>query len=204
MVLTLGAGGSFPTFLADAGEGVTVDHTGASVLTWVEQTAAVLGCKGATREVRMLWTEQINTSATTTRLPHLKWTRYILKYYQAQHFPRLDPTKFPIKELEPTVRQIWYFLHQRNLQKCSSQNLMRLFYRLCYLKRIAANTLTERERDFSLWARMIECEQCFPPILQSNFFLVYILNHKTVSEYLRGFQTEGAWKISVKKKALKR
>lgn len=54
MVLTLGAGGSFPTFLADAGEGVTVDHTGASVLTWVEQTAAVLGCKGATREVRML------------------------------------------------------------------------------------------------------------------------------------------------------
>lgn len=39
----LGAGGSFPTFLADAGEGVTVDHTGASVLTWVEQTAAVLG-----------------------------------------------------------------------------------------------------------------------------------------------------------------
>lgn len=54
MVLTLGAGGSFPAFLADAGEGVAVDHTGASVLTWVGQTAAVLGCRGATREVRML------------------------------------------------------------------------------------------------------------------------------------------------------
>ncbi len=145
----------------------------------------------------MLWTEQINTSATTTRLPHLKWTRYILKYYQVQHFPRLDPTKFPIKELEPTVSQIWYFLHQRNLQKCSSQNL--IFYRSCYLKRIEANTLTERERDFSMWARMNECEQSFPPILQSNFFLAYTLNHKIVSEYSGGFQTKGPWEISVKK-----
>ncbi len=46
---------------------------------------------------------------------------------------------------------------------------------------------------------MIECEQCFPPILQSNFFLAYTLNHKTVSEYSRGFQTKGPWEISVKK-----
>lgn len=53
-LLTLGAGGSFPAFLADAIEGVAVDHTGASVLTWVGQTAAVLGCRGTTREVRTL------------------------------------------------------------------------------------------------------------------------------------------------------
>lgn len=39
----LGAGGSFPAFLADAVEGVAVDHTGASVLTWVGQAAAVVG-----------------------------------------------------------------------------------------------------------------------------------------------------------------
>lgn len=39
----LSAGGSFPAFLADAVEGVAVDHTGASVLTRVGQTAAVLG-----------------------------------------------------------------------------------------------------------------------------------------------------------------
>lgn len=39
----LSAGGSFPAFLADTGERVAIDHTGATILTWVGQTAAVLG-----------------------------------------------------------------------------------------------------------------------------------------------------------------
>lgn len=37
------AGGSLPAFLADTGERVTANYTGASVLTWAGQTAAVLG-----------------------------------------------------------------------------------------------------------------------------------------------------------------
>lgn len=43
--LTLGAGGSFPALLADAGESVPTDHTGAAIFTRAGHAAAVPGCQ---------------------------------------------------------------------------------------------------------------------------------------------------------------
>ena len=49
---TLGAGESFPAFLADAGEWVAADYAGGSVLTRTGQAAAVLGWGRTTEEER--------------------------------------------------------------------------------------------------------------------------------------------------------
>lgn len=46
--LTLSTNGPLPAFFADTGEGVAVDHTGASIVAGAWQAATVPGCK--TRE----------------------------------------------------------------------------------------------------------------------------------------------------------
>lgn len=86
-ILTFCAGGSLPAFLADTGERVTVHHAGAPVLTRVGQTAAVLGCKRATKrsEPSELMTRTDKHDSNRTKVTTLKthW-RNITKYNISQ------------------------------------------------------------------------------------------------------------------------